>query len=163
MRILMSFVAAYAAAALIGPVSTAGDSPAHAASAAVQATAPGEYAWAPSCKKCHEEVYEAWAGTKHARALNRLSDADQARECVGCHVTGSKARIEQDGKTVNAGVQCESCHGAAAAHVADPTVKTGLAKKPAAEACTTCHNDRSPNFRGFFYDAMWPLSHKVKK
>jgi hypothetical protein len=163
MRILISVVAVCTSVALAGPVSTSEHASGRGPAADSQTTSQGDYAWAPSCKKYHEEIYEAWAGTKHARALSRLSSADQQRECVGCHVTGAKTKLEIDGKTVNAGVQCESCHGAAAAHVADPTVKTGLVKTPPAESCTVCHNDRSPSFRGFFYSAMLPLSHRVKK
>jgi Cytochrome c554 and c-prime len=30
------------------------------------------YAWADSCKTCHKEIFDAWAKTKHARALERL-------------------------------------------------------------------------------------------
>jgi hypothetical protein len=159
MRSFLSCIAACSAAALVWPVSAASRAP----SVSPQTTAAAEYAWAPSCRKCHEDIYQAWSETKHARALTRLSDLDQQRDCLGCHVTGGKRKVEKDGKTVNAGVQCESCHGAAAAHVADPSVKTGLARKPGPDSCTVCHNDRSPSFRGFFYDAMWPLSHRVKK
>jgi predicted CXXCH cytochrome family protein len=155
MRIFMSFVVACATAAMAGSGAVLGRAP--------QEPGAGDYAWAPACKTCHEQIYEAWSGTKHARALARLSDAEQERECVGCHVTGGKNKISKDGKTVNAGIQCESCHGAAAAHAADPAVRTGLVRKPGAELCTGCHNDRSPSFRGFFYDAMWPLSHRVAK
>jgi hypothetical protein len=52
-----------------------------------ETTAPG-YTWADACRKCHEPVYEAWSHTKHASALDRLSSAEQEKECVGCHVTG---------------------------------------------------------------------------
>lgn len=120
------------------------------------------FAWADSCKKCHEPIYEAWARTKHAKALERLSSSEQDKECIGCHVTGPKSRVKDGSKTLNAGVQCESCHGAAAAHVADPTVTTGLVKKPAAAVCEECHNAKGPHFRGFFYGAMTTLVHRVK-
>lgn len=123
--------------------------------------APG-YGWAEACKTCHEPIYEAWSHTKHASALNRLSVADQAKECIGCHVTGPKARVMSDTKVLNAGVQCEACHGAAAVHAADPRVKTGLVRKPAAAACEECHSSKSPHFKGLFYDSMAALSHKVR-
>lgn len=130
--------------------------------AAPQTAAPASdnYAWADACKNCHEAVYDAWARTKHARALQRLSGSEQEQACVGCHVTGPKNKIELNGKVVNAGVQCESCHGAAAAHVKDPTVRTGLVKTPPEEVCTECHSDRSPKYKGFFYRAMLGFSHK---
>jgi len=128
-------------------------------------TAPpqaGDYAWADACRSCHEPIYEAWAKTKHASALDRLSAADQQTPCLGCHVTGPKSRVLDGKKVANRGVQCESCHGAAAAHVADPTLKTALVKTPAASGCEACHNDKGPHFKGFWYDAMRGLVHRVK-
>jgi len=119
------------------------------------------YAWAESCRKCHEPIYKAWEKTKHSTALDRLSSADQQKECIGCHVTGPKSRIEEGRTVVNRGVQCEACHGAAAAHVADPAVKTGLTKVPGAAVCESCHSDKGPHFKGFFYGAMAGLSHRV--
>jgi Cytochrome c554 and c-prime len=124
------------------------------------APAPG-YAWADSCKSCHQAIYDAWAKTKHATALDRLSNADQEKACIGCHVTGPKARVTDGGnKVVNRGVQCEACHGGAAAHAADPKVKTGLVKTPPSSTCEECHNDKGPHFKGFWYDAMKTLVHR---
>lgn len=125
-------------------------------------TSAAAYRWADACKDCHEPVYEAWSHTKHASALNRLSAGDQENECVGCHLTGPKTRVFDGQKVLNAGVQCEACHGAAAAHVADPQVKTGLVRKPASATCEECHSAKGPRFKGFWYDAMAGLSHKVR-
>jgi hypothetical protein len=131
--------------------------------AAAPAQAAG-YAWAERCKDCHLEIYDAWAKTKHATALDRLSNGDQEKECLGCHVTGPKNRVTDTGtkKVLNRGVQCEACHGGAAAHAADPTVRTGLIKVTASATCEQCHNEKSPKFRGFWYDAMKSLVHKTK-
>src|SRR4029077_18054193 len=104
------------------------------------------FACAPSCQKCHQVEYESWAKTKHATAFDRLGSSDQGKECVGCHVTGAKTKIVENGKIVNKGVQCESCHGAAAAHVADPTVRMGLVAKTPASTCEECHSDKGPHF-----------------
>jgi len=124
---------------------------------------PGSgYAWAGSCQKCHPAEYESWAKTKHATAYDRLSASEQEKECVGCHVTGAKARILENGKVVNKGIQCEACHGAAAAHVADPTAKTGLVVKAPASLCEECHSDKGPHFKGFWYDAMRGLVDAMK-
>lgn len=122
------------------------------------ASAP-EYAWASSCAKCHQAEYVSWKKTKHASALDRLSSAEQEQECIGCHVTGPKGKVVENGKFVNKGVQCEACHGAAAAHVADPTAQTGVVARPPASTCEACHNDKGPHFKGFWYDAMKPLVH----
>jgi hypothetical protein len=121
------------------------------------------YSWADSCKSCHQDIYDSWAKTRHSTALDRLSSSEQEKECVGCHVTGSKTRVMDGRKVLNAGVQCESCHGAAAAHAADPTVKTGLVRKPPQSVCVECHSDKSPHFRGFFYSAMVPIVHKISR
>jgi nitrate/TMAO reductase-like tetraheme cytochrome c subunit len=126
-----------------------------------QAPQAADYAWAGSCRSCHEPVYDAWAKTKHAAALGRLSASEQGTECVGCHLTGPRTKL-LDGTTVlNGGVQCEACHGAGRAHVADPSVNT-LTRVPASEVCETCHSDKSPRFKGFVYAAMAQLSHKTK-
>jgi hypothetical protein len=124
--------------------------------------APG-YAWAEACKSCHADIYDSWSKTKHARTLDRLSTGEQQQNCITCHTTGGVGKLEIDGKFVNKGVQCEGCHGPAAAHVADPTTKTGLAKTPPAKVCEGCHNDKSPHYRGFVYQGMSRLSHAVPK
>jgi cytochrome c554/c'-like protein len=118
------------------------------------------YAWAGACKRCHEPVYKAWANTKHATALARLGDDDRKQGCVGCHVTGPKSMVMDGSKVVNEGVQCEACHGAALAHVADPSNVVGLARTPSADICEACHSTRSPHFKGFFYSAMAGLVHQ---
>jgi hypothetical protein len=123
---------------------------------------PAGYAWADSCRNCHQAIYDAWAKTKHATALGRLSSGEQEQMCVGCHVTGAKTRVMEGGKVLNRGVQCEACHGAGAAHVADPTVRTGLVKVPGESLCEECHSSKSPKFKGFFYAGMAALSHPVK-
>jgi hypothetical protein len=124
-----------------------------------------EYAGADSCKTCHQAIYDSWAGTKHAKALSRLSGAEKKGDtCIGCHVTGSAAQIAAEGENPKfPGVQCESCHGPGSLHVADAKVMTGLSKKPSESACTKCHNDKGPHFHGFVYVAMAGFSHPVKK
>lgn len=121
------------------------------------------YAWAEACKSCHADIYESWSKTKHSRTLDRLSAGEQQQECIVCHTTGGMGKLEIEGKFVNRGVQCEGCHGAAAAHVADPANKVGLAKTPSAKTCEGCHNSKSPHFRGFVYQGMSRLSHAIPK
>jgi predicted CXXCH cytochrome family protein len=137
-----------------------GSTPAVSQTAAPAQTAPG-YAWADSCQSCHPEIYDAWAKTKHATALDRLSSTEQEQPCVECHVTGLKARVIDGRKVLNRGVQCEACHGAGAAHVANGSV-IGLVKTPAESLCVECHSSKSPKFKGFYYAGMAAFSHKVK-
>lgn len=127
-------------------------------------TEPPAYVWDGACKDCHEEIYKAWARTKHANAWSRLSAAEKQRECGLCHITGPQV-LEERGRVVNANIQCESCHGPGSAHV--ETAKAGtnskgtIVRKPSADECERCHNAKSPHFKGFFYQAMLPLSHRV--
>jgi hypothetical protein len=127
--------------------------------AAAQPAAPAGYAWAGACKDCHIAIYTSWENTKHARAINRLNSEDQQKDCIGCHITGAKTLVLNNGKPVNAGVQCEACHGPGAAHVADPKVLPGKVRE---SSCTACHSDKSPHFRGFYFKGMADLSHPVK-
>ena len=66
--------------------------------------------------------------------------ADEA--CWSCHATGAN----QPGGPALASavgpfrdVQCEACHGPAAAHVADPAANHPI-RSPTAETCTQCHD-----------------------
>jgi hypothetical protein len=133
------------------------------AAAQTLAAASATHVWAPACRECHATIYAAWEKTKHANAIERLSGAEREKECVRCHVTGD-AELRIDGRLANAGVQCESCHGAGRAHV--EAARAGRAAeapmKTAGEpVCLRCHNDRSPHFKGFYFKMMAPLVHKV--
>lgn len=128
------------------------------------APAAEDYAWAAACKDCHAKYYEAWDKTKHATALRRLSDGDRTKDCVNCHVTGPKQLLEKD---VNAGIQCEECHGPGKAHIvaaAAGNAKPGhIVRKPSEKMCVDCHSDKSPHFKFFSYPALAPLIHQVPK
>lgn len=141
--------------------------PAPAAIAQAPATVADGYAWADACKACHGAIFDAWHETKHARTIARLSAADKEGACVGCHVTGPK-QVVMDGAThVNANVQCESCHGPGKAHIEAATAgsaKPGsVVASPGQKLCESCHNDKSPHYRGFFFSALKGLVHKVPK
>jgi hypothetical protein len=51
-------------------------------------------------------------------AMGRWLDASEARRCFGCHTTASSTSNKFDASHLTPGVQCESCHGPGAAHVA---------------------------------------------
>ena len=127
------------------------------------------YVGADACKECHTAIFDAWVATKHQKALNKLQAADrEGDKCIRCHVTGSPDMIKADGaKPRFPGVQCESCHGAGAAHVdqakAKAIVKGAIAKMPDEAACTKGHSDVSPHYKPFVYIGMKGLVHVVRK
>lgn len=81
------------------------------------------------CGDCHENEYEVWRGTAHARGYVELARSQGAKaiadalgvrrirvepSCVGCHFL---AMPVGDGVQARFGVACESCHGASAAWI----------------------------------------------
>lgn len=141
--------------------------PAAAGQPATPADEAAGYAWAGACKECHADIHAAWSHTKHATALNRIRGDDRTSgDCIGCHVTGPK-RLLSDGDAVpNAGVQCEGCHGPGLAHAeaarAGSPTQPPMPRKVAQATCETCHNAKSPHYRGFFYSALVGFVHKTK-
>jgi len=104
-----------------------------------------------SCKMCHKLEYDSWAKTKHATAWAALKPDEQAKpECAACHITG---KTKTDSLLVNVG--CESCHGPGSsfksmATMKDPKLAAAAGLLPVTEAtCVRCHNERSPQFKGF--------------
>ncbi len=104
------------------------------------------FAGAETCMSCHDEKHANWSETPHAHAMESLEKIGQAQNshCVVCHSVGHG--LETGFKDMQstpglAGVQCESCHGPAAEHAADPGDPT---KRPliemASEMCGSCHN-----------------------
>jgi hypothetical protein len=114
--------------------------------------APEEYAGAETCASCHEKMVKGWKTTLHSKAFETLKKKSQEKlpACQKCHVTG----FDKPGGFVDleltpelAGVQCESCHGAAASHAAKPENRKNLIAKPSEAACRECHTKgQDPNF-----------------
>lgn len=139
------------------------------------------------CMPCHKNeklggvAYTVWEKSAHAKSFATLKtkEADEiakkagsakpaaeTESCVGCHVTGTNSKDE--------GVSCEACHGAGSAYKAMHSKKDTDAKAKAAaglhlgddlkKSCTTCHNEKSPTFKGFDYAKMWEkIAHSGKK
>ena len=127
-----------------------------------------QYAGAAACKDCHAAQYEAWERTKHSKALGKLQPADRAGgKCIKCHVTGTAEQIAAEAdKPSFPNVQCEACHGAGRPHI--DAAKTGdnvtdRPKHTVEETCTRCHNETSPHYKPFYYQALVSLVHPVKK
>lgn len=135
------------------------------------------------------EMWTKWKATKHAKTFETLQGDPakeaakkkgvakapaEAPECLSCHVTAYDAAKGAAPEKITAadGVQCESCHGPASLHVADgkkfkatkdASIKMSAHIKKGDEAtCKTCHNDKSPTWKGSFdfADSMKKIEHK---
>lgn len=115
------------------------------------------YAGSEACAPCHAAAAKVWRASLHARATKTLADAheDADPECIVCHAVGAdrEGGFAGAGSTPHlAGVGCESCHGAGAAHVRDPKRALG---KVGLTVCRTCHVvQHSPRFSP---DRYWAL------
>jgi hypothetical protein len=139
------------------------------------------YIGAGKCKMCHNSAakgaqYTKWTEAQHSKAFATLGN-DQAKEiasakgiadaqkddgCLSCHVTGHGAPAAQLTQKYSAeeGVSCESCHGPGDDYwkmnvMKDQakSIEAGLVI-PDESTCVTCHNDKSPTFKGFDFAAM---------
>jgi len=134
------------------------------------------------------EQYGIWQKTAHAKAFDTLA-GEKAREyataagvddpqadpaCLKCHVTAFDVAPEFLGKKykIEDGVGCESCHGPGQNYYkkkimisivkGDTTPESVGLIIPEEETCLTCHNDKSPAFKGFdFEDAMAKIAHPI--
>jgi len=100
----------------------------------------GTFVGSKKCMNCHEDSYDVWKRTPHAKAYDTLAKKTKPLrhfdpECLSCHVIGwhpteyfpYEGGFESyDGNADQglaatphlAGVGCESCHGPGSAHVA---------------------------------------------
>ena len=112
-----------------------------------------QYAGAQACAECHEGVHSLEQNAHHTRALETLKAIGQENNasCLPCHTVGfglpTGFRTELATPHL-AGVQCESCHGPAAAHAAN---EMDLTKRPrkeiASQVCGGCHTgSHQPTF-----------------
>jgi len=129
-----------------------------------------DYIGASKCKMCHNKAekgsqYDKWASGPHAKAFETLASADAKKysadpqkdaKCLACHSTYHSASADLMA-TIKAeeGVSCESCHGPGADYKSPAVMKdkqkslaAGLIE-PTEAVCKTCHNEKSPTFKGF--------------
>jgi hypothetical protein len=89
------------------------------------------FAGSAACAECHEEAYDVWKDTGHAKALTTLEEQRPRRdadpECLSCHVVGWAPQRFEPFEGGFTGMKttpqlahqgCENCHGPAAAHTA---------------------------------------------
>ena len=157
-----------------------------------QAIADHEIVGAPKCKACHKaktgDQWKIWTESAHAGAFETLADDEalrvatdmglgnpqQEEACLKCHATsailGSTVPVSEKGAYSDSeGVGCESCHGPGSDYrprkiMADPDAAraAGLVMDNTANACTSCHNEESPTFKGFDFEQRWAeIAHPV--
>ncbi|MEK7725106.1 MAG: multiheme c-type cytochrome, partial [Acidobacteriota bacterium] len=89
-----------------------------------------DYVGSESCKACHEDAFNSYSGTKHAKLANLPKWKDKVQGC-------------------------ESCHGPGKAHMEGGGDKTKIISfkdknsKQISESCLTCHSGKEShnNFR----------------
>lgn len=121
------------------------------------------YATANRCMECHRAIYDDWKKTDHAKAFDTLikEKEDNNPECFDCHTVGYNRLggffdFEHTPKLV--GVQCESCHGAGAAHVLAMLKKSenkAMTSRVPEFFCRKCHNEQ--------WDAEFDFQKKVPR
>ncbi|UCH82700.1 MAG: hypothetical protein JSW50_09475 [Candidatus Latescibacterota bacterium] len=103
-----------------------------------------------NCQRCHVDEFEAYIGSRHARAYSTLSGLFKHRDsgCVICHSTGygepgGFTGSRMVGNMVDLiDVQCEACHGPGRDHSRD-----GSYAAVARESCVKCHTkEQDPEF-----------------
>jgi cytochrome c peroxidase len=120
-----------------------------------------------------------WTESKHSKAFATLAtpkalevakakgiaDPQKSDECLKCHVTGHGKPADRFAASFVAadGVGCESCHGPGSDYqkmktmqgIRDHSLKAedyGLVL-PTKALCVECHNDKSPTFKEFKWEA----------
>lgn len=127
------------------------------------------------CKACHMKEYKVWQASDHSKAFDSLKPEEQTKaDCLACHNTGH-GKAAAAGAALN-GVQCESCHGPGSAYKSMKVMSKKAYKEnpeaahkgsvaagllvPNEETCKSCHNEKSPTFKGFDYaSAMEKIKH----
>jgi len=108
-----------------------------------------------TCGNCHIEKQRGWQDTKHAHAWQDLENSGHASSsCYQCHSTSGFSTNDADDTGFFAvdtaaqkyyfDVQCESCHGSGASHIAGPESTQPVASVQAdtglSFGCGTCHS-----------------------
>jgi len=127
-------------------------------------------------KSKHAEAFKVLLSDKAAEVAKKkglTKPASESPECLECHTLAADAKLLDKAFDPKDGVQCEACHGAGSAYMNMAVMKdkaksitAGLHEykdDAAIEAkCKTCHNDKSPTFKGFVFKDMWgKIKHPV--
>lgn len=134
-----------------------------------------DYIGAAKCKMCHNKAttgaqYKIWSESVHAKAMESLKgDEKTDPKCIKCHSTAGSVNPDLIATLkVEEGVSCESCHGAGSGYKSKTVMldrEKAIAKGliiPTEKTCIACHNEESPNFKGFNYDEYFKkIAHPV--
>ncbi len=149
---------------------------------AVALTGAGKHTYIGSakCKMCHNspakgDVFKKWTNSLHAKSMDSLKakGEDKNPACLGCHTTAFNAggyAIGAANAADFANVGCEVCHGPGSDYKAMSVMKDrklSLAAGmviPNEATCKSCHNPKSPTFKGFNYqEASKKIDHSYIK
>lgn len=139
-----------------------------------------KYIGASKCKMCHVkpatgEQYNIWLKGPHANAMKTLA-GDAAKKiatekgiadpttdaaCTKCHSTVASIDPKLNATaTMDEGVSCETCHGPGSMYKGASVMKNremAMSKGmiiPDEALCKTCHNEKSPTYKGFNFAEM---------
>lgn len=129
-------------------------------------------------KAKHSEAFKTLASEKAAEVAKKKGltrPASESPECLECHTPVTDAKLLDKTFDAHDGVQCEVCHGAGSAYKTMSVMKdkakaiaAGMSEykdDAAIEAkCKTCHNEKSPTFKGFNFKEMYgKIKHSIPK
>lgn len=127
-------------------------------------------------ESAHSKAYET-LGTPEAKKVAQKMDIENPQEsdkCLTCHVTGygKDETMFEKSLSMEEGVGCESCHGPGSEYKSMKVMKQIYEGKaegakyglmiPTEETCKSCHNEKSPTFKGFDFKKYWAkIAHPV--
>ena len=140
-----------------------------------------QYVGSSKCKVCHKAEkkgaqFVKWEESRHSKAYEILAseqgieiaknkgieNPQTSDQCLKCHVTAfaSPAEAKAESFDQTEGVGCEACHGAGSDYKKmkvmkdhDAAVAAGMTI-PSEETCVACHNEESPTFEEFDFEAF---------
>jgi hypothetical protein len=136
------------------------------------------YIGSGKCKICHKgekngSIWEAFEASAHAKAMDKLIEKGEQNnpECLACHTTGygkGGYSAEDTTKADFGHVGCEACHGPGSEYKSKKVMESREASLaaglliPDENTCKTCHNEKSPTFKGFDFAEYWAkIVHKL--
>jgi hypothetical protein len=111
------------------------------------------YVGSQACIECHQSIHDTQMGTMHAQAFAALQQINQDKNpnCLVCHTVGygvPTGFVSASATPQLENVQCESCHGPAGTHAANPDDVIARPRvEIAATVCGGCHTgSHQPTF-----------------